>query len=238
MADEEKNEQQEETQAEGAQGRERSPRPRRLRPRRPLPRSPGRGGSLPRRPRRGGPSRRGPCRCRRPEGPDDELEGLDWKARRRLERSREPGERGPQQSPEERAAARREARKLAAPRRVRLPDQEAPPGRRGRHRHPARRAPLRRAQGQRRDGRLEQARQDDHRPDRGRPAPSAVREDRPPSRAPCTPTTRTTRPGEGDLVRVVETRPLSRTKRWRLVEILEKAKPSRPARDPARGVEA
>jgi small subunit ribosomal protein S17 len=30
--------------------------------------------------------------------------------------------------------------------------------------------------------------------------------------------------GEGDLVRVVETRPISRTKRWRLVEILEKAK--------------
>ncbi|HXV04685.1 MAG TPA: 30S ribosomal protein S17 [Solirubrobacterales bacterium] len=30
--------------------------------------------------------------------------------------------------------------------------------------------------------------------------------------------------GEGDLVRVVETRPLSKTKRWRLVEILEKAK--------------
>ena len=29
---------------------------------------------------------------------------------------------------------------------------------------------------------------------------------------------------EGDLVRVVETRPLSKTKRWRLVEILEKAK--------------
>ena len=30
--------------------------------------------------------------------------------------------------------------------------------------------------------------------------------------------------GEGDLVRVIETRPISRTKRWRLVEILEKAK--------------
>ena len=30
--------------------------------------------------------------------------------------------------------------------------------------------------------------------------------------------------GEGDIVRVVECRPLSRTKRWRLVEILEKAK--------------
>jgi small subunit ribosomal protein S17 len=29
---------------------------------------------------------------------------------------------------------------------------------------------------------------------------------------------------EGDLVRVVESRPLSRTKRWRLVEVLERAK--------------
>ncbi len=30
--------------------------------------------------------------------------------------------------------------------------------------------------------------------------------------------------GIGDRVRIMETRPLSRTKRWRLVEILEKAK--------------
>ncbi len=30
--------------------------------------------------------------------------------------------------------------------------------------------------------------------------------------------------GRGDLVRVVETRPLSATKRWRLLEVLEKAK--------------
>jgi len=29
---------------------------------------------------------------------------------------------------------------------------------------------------------------------------------------------------EGDRVRVVESRPLSRTKRWRLVEVLERAK--------------
>jgi small subunit ribosomal protein S17 len=28
----------------------------------------------------------------------------------------------------------------------------------------------------------------------------------------------------GDLVRIMETRPLSKTKRWRLVEVLEKAK--------------
>lgn len=30
--------------------------------------------------------------------------------------------------------------------------------------------------------------------------------------------------GFGDIVRIMETRPLSKTKRWRLVEILEKAK--------------
>ena len=30
--------------------------------------------------------------------------------------------------------------------------------------------------------------------------------------------------GEGDVVRIVETRPLSKTKRWRLVEVVEKAK--------------
>jgi small subunit ribosomal protein S17 len=29
---------------------------------------------------------------------------------------------------------------------------------------------------------------------------------------------------EGDLVRVVECRPMSRTKRWRLVDILERAR--------------
>jgi small subunit ribosomal protein S17 len=30
--------------------------------------------------------------------------------------------------------------------------------------------------------------------------------------------------GRGDLVRIMETRPLSKSKRWRLVEIVEKAK--------------
>jgi small subunit ribosomal protein S17 len=30
--------------------------------------------------------------------------------------------------------------------------------------------------------------------------------------------------GIGDLVKIMETRPLSKTKRWRLVEIIEKAK--------------
>lgn len=30
--------------------------------------------------------------------------------------------------------------------------------------------------------------------------------------------------GEGDLVRIMETRPLSATKRWRVIEIIEKAR--------------
>ena len=29
---------------------------------------------------------------------------------------------------------------------------------------------------------------------------------------------------EGDLVRIVETRPMSRTKRWRLTEVLERSR--------------
>ena len=29
--------------------------------------------------------------------------------------------------------------------------------------------------------------------------------------------------GEGDVVRLVETRPMSRTKRWRLLDVVEKA---------------
>ena len=39
-----------------------------------------------------------------------------------------------------------------------------------------------------------------------------------------TPTTRPTTPSIGDRVRIAETRPLSKLKRWRLVEVLERAK--------------
>lgn len=34
----------------------------------------------------------------------------------------------------------------------------------------------------------------------------------------------TNQAGKGDLVRITETRPLSKTKRWRLIEIVEKAR--------------
>ena len=51
-----------------------------------------------------------------------------------------------------------------------------------------------------------------------------LRQDRAHARRSSTPTTSATRPPTGDLVRVVECRPLSKQKRWRLVEILEKAR--------------
>jgi small subunit ribosomal protein S17 len=40
----------------------------------------------------------------------------------------------------------------------------------------------------------------------------------------CTPTTRRNDAHVGDTVRVIESPPLSRTKRWRLVEVLERAR--------------
>ena len=44
---------------------------------------------------------------------EDPEEGLDWKTRKRLERSRQSGEAGPQRSPEERAAERAESQAAA-----------------------------------------------------------------------------------------------------------------------------
>src|SRR5829696_1777306 len=153
---------------------------------------------------------------------DDELEGLDWKARRRLERSRRPSEPGQQQSPEERAAARREARKQAARRRAgyrtkRRGKQEAGTGT-----PPAER---RSAGRKTRQGRVVSSK-----PDKTITVAIEVAR-RHPQYEKIVRRSRTlhahdarNEAGEGDLVRVVETRPLSRTKRWRLIEILEKAK--------------
>jgi len=153
---------------------------------------------------------------------DDELEGLDWKARRRLERSRRPSEPGQQQSPEERAAARREARKQAARRRAgyrtkRRGKQEAGTGT-----PPAER---RSAGRKTRQGRVVSSK-----PDKTITVAIEVAR-RHPQYEKIVRRSRTlhahdarNEAGEGDLVRVVETRPTSRTKRWRLIEILEKAK--------------
>ena len=59
--------------------------------------------------------------------------------------------------------------------------------------------------------------------DVAQPAPQ-VQEDRPHAARRCTPTTSSNEAHTGDTVRLVESRPLSRTKRWRLVEVLERAR--------------
>src|SRR5215207_10516229 len=157
-----------------------------------------------------------------PASEADQLEGLDWKARRRLERSRRSGEPGPQQSPEERAAARREARKLAAKRRSSYRTKK-----RGKREAGTGTAPVERRSAGRK---VRQGRVVSSKPDKTITVQIEVAR-RHPQYEKIVRRSRTlhahdaqNEAGEGDLVRVVETRPLSRTKRWRLVEILEKAK--------------
>jgi small subunit ribosomal protein S17 len=154
-----------------------------------------------------------------PQGPD-ELEGLDWKARRRLERSRRSSEPRPQQSLEERTAARREARKQAARKRTAYRAKRRTKKEAGTGTPPA----DRRSAGRKtRQGRVVSSK-----PDKTITVQIEVAR-RHPQYEKIVRRSRTlhahdARNEAGDLVRVVETRPLSRTKRWRLVEILEKAK--------------
>jgi small subunit ribosomal protein S17 len=152
----------------------------------------------------------------------DELEGLDWKARRRLERSRRPAEQRPRQSPEERAAARREARKQAARRRGSYRSKRREKQEKGSGTPPAER----RSAGRK----VRQGRVVSSKPDKTITVQIEIAR-RHPQYEKIVRRSRTlhahdarNEAGEGDLVRVVETRPISRTKRWRLVEILEKAK--------------
>ena len=155
------------------------------------------------------------------EGPD-EMEGLDWKARRRLERSRRPPEARPQVSPEERANARREARREVAGRRSAYRARRRDKQDAGTGTPPAER---RSAGRKTRQGRVVSSKPDktitvEIEDARRHPQyEKIVRRSRKLHAHDAR-----NEAGEGDLVRVVETRPLSRTKRWRLVEIVEKAK--------------
>jgi small subunit ribosomal protein S17 len=156
------------------------------------------------------------------EGADDALEGLDWKARRRLERSRQPAEQRPQESPEERAAARGDARKQAAGRRAAYRTKARGKKDAGTGTPPAERESTGRKT---RQGRVVSSK-----PDKTITVQIEVAR-RHPQYEKIVRRSRTlhahdarNEAGEGDLVRVMETRPISRTKRWRLVEILEKAK--------------
>ena len=151
--------------------------------------------------------------------PEDEL---PWKEKRRLERSRRPHKARAQQTPEERKAARLAERKRrgaerrkerAAAKKKKTPGTGTAPAEK--------------------DANAAKVRQGIVVSDKGQKS-ITVRVDivrRHPTYEKVIRRSRTlhahderNEAGEGDTVRVIETRPLSKTKRWRLVEILEKAK--------------
>jgi small subunit ribosomal protein S17 len=151
--------------------------------------------------------------------PEDEL---PWKEKRRLEKSRKPRQAKPQQTPEERKAARLAERKRrgaerrkerAAAKKKKTPGTGTPVAEK--------------------DANAAKVRQGVVVSDKGQKS-ITVRVDivrRHPTYEKVIRRSRTLHAhderdeaGEGDVVRVVETRPLSKTKRWRLVEVLEKAK--------------
>jgi small subunit ribosomal protein S17 len=156
------------------------------------------------------------------EAPTAEEE-LSPKERRRLERSRASGPPGPQLGPDERAQQRRERRARAAERRGRY-------RRRLRERRTERGTgtpPAERVPGKRKvrlgtvvsskasktiTVRINRARRDPTYEKVVRRSSTVHAHDE------------RDEANEGDIVRVVETRPLSRTKRWRLLEVVERAR--------------
>jgi small subunit ribosomal protein S17 len=150
-------------------------------------------------------------------------EDLPWKERRRLERSRRPAESRPRRSPEERQSERAQARRAKAV--VRRRYRQARRGKRGEAgtgTPPAERQPN---PPKVRLGVVVSDKAD---------KTITVRVDtarRHPSYEKIVRRSRTlhahdeqNQAGEGDVVRVVQTRPISRSKRWRLLEVVEKAR--------------
>lgn len=154
--------------------------------------------------------------------PSEEEEQLPWKEKRRLEKSRRPHKAGPQQSPEERKAARVAERKRRGAER-----------RKERAAAKAKKAPGTGTPSAQKESNAAKIRQGIVVSDKGQKS-ITVRVDivrRHPTYEKVIRRSRTlhahderNEAGEGDTVRVVETRPMSKTKRWRLVEVLEKAK--------------
>jgi small subunit ribosomal protein S17 len=157
-----------------------------------------------------------------PVAEPSEEDQLPWKEKRRLERSRQPHKAKPQQTLEERTAARvAERKRHAAERRKERAGAKA-------KKTPGTGTPV-----AEKDANAAKVRQGIVVSDKGQKT-ITVRIDtarRHPTYEKVVRRSRTlhahderNEAGEGDTVRVVETRPMSKTKRWRLVEILEKAK--------------
>jgi small subunit ribosomal protein S17 len=156
------------------------------------------------------------------EAPDD-LSELDWKTRLRVERSREPHEAGPERSGDKRQADRLERRRASATARRRYrAAKRAKKGEPGTPTSPAERRPN--------PAKVRQGVVVSNKSDKT----ITVRIDIARRHSAYEKVVRTSRTlhahderneaGQGDIVRVIETRPLSRLKRWRLVEVVEKAR--------------
>jgi small subunit ribosomal protein S17 len=158
-----------------------------------------------------------------PEKEPDPEDDLPWKERHRLQRSRRPSKAKPSLNPEDRAAARLEVRKKKAAERRK--ERAAAKDRKGEPKIGTPRAE--------RDSNAAKTRQGIVVSDKGDKS-ITVRIDfarRHPTYEKIVRRSRTlhahderNEAGEGDVVRVVETRPLSKTKRWRLVDVVEKAR--------------
>jgi len=152
----------------------------------------------------------------------DPLDDLPWKERRRLLKSREPHKANPPQTVEERAAAREAIRKSKANERRKERAALKADHKAGTGTPPAER-----------DANAAKVRQGIVVSNKGDKS-ITVRIDiarRHPTYEKIVRRSRTlhahderNEAGEGDVVRIVETRPLSKTKRWRLVDVLEKAR--------------
>jgi small subunit ribosomal protein S17 len=152
----------------------------------------------------------------------DPLDDLPWKERRRLLKSREPHKANPPQTVEERAAAREAIRKAKANERRKERAAQKADHKAGTGTPPAER-----------DSNAAKVRQGIVVSNKGDKS-ITVRIDiarRHPTYEKIVRRSRTlhahderNEAGEGDVVRVVETRPLSKTKRWRLVDVVEKAR--------------
>jgi len=156
---------------------------------------------------------------------EDPLADLPWKERKRLIKSRESGEAGPQKTPEEREEERKKDRAAKArARRKRRADAkaEAKPGS-GEGTPPAEK--IRTGKPKERQGLVTSDKGDKTytvQIDSARRHPvyeKIVRQ-----RHKIHVHDERNEAGEGDVVRVIETRKLSKTKHWRLVEIVEKAR--------------
>jgi small subunit ribosomal protein S17 len=152
----------------------------------------------------------------------DPLDDLPWKERRRVLRSREPHKAGPQQTVEERVAAREAVRKQKANERRKERAAMKAEHQAGTGTLPAEKESV---AAKERQGIVVSNKGDKSitvRIDSARRHPTyekIVRRSRT-----LHAHDERNEAGEGDTVRIIETRPLSKTKRWRLVDVVEKAR--------------